>query len=181
MPSAQAAPRNGCGRSPSLARPGGGRLVSARYPDAEGRVDGGRRGHSEREQRVSETDHRRLRVSSQFDHICAKTLPAPPGVRPGRGESSAVRGGERARSSRPVSAPEDGDSDRTSCIRPAGIIPADPWRRARRPPAPMRLRSHRLPRPRGRSEAMTDVPNGRARRSEGRAGPLRLVSRHGTT
>ena len=44
---------------------------------------GDRRGHSEREQRLLETDHRRLRVSSQFDHIQAQTPPAPPGGPPG--------------------------------------------------------------------------------------------------
>ena len=57
-------------------------------------------------------------------------------------------------------APEDGDSDWTSCVRPAGIVPPDPSDEDQEsPPAPMRLRSHRVSRP------PRDRPCGLTRRS----------------
>ena len=92
-----------------------------------------RGGLSEREQRLLETD-RRQRVSSQNDHVQARTLPAPPvGIR--RARMIAGRAGCDGRTGYArASNLEDGDPDRTSCSRPVGIIPAGPGRGSKCPP-----------------------------------------------
>ncbi len=137
-----AAPRSDCGRSPSLARPGGGRLVSARTPVAEGRL-----GPIEpvttfqSANKFSETDHRRLRVSSHEIRISLReNAPCAPGSSPGRGESSAVRGGwaGRASGTRPRH-PRTAIRTRPPVTdRPASSCRDDPSRRAGGPTAPVR-------------------------------------------
>jgi hypothetical protein len=91
-----------------------------------------------------------LRSHPKIYPIQTRTPPTPPGRRPGRGESTAVRGSGRGRRT-PVSRPP-----RTAiptgppvADRPESFRPIHGTRDQESPPSPMRLRSHRVSRPHG--------------------------------
>ncbi len=154
-----AAPRSDCGRSPSLARPGGGRLVSARTPVAEGRLGPIKPVTTfQSANKFSETDHRRLRVSSHEIRISLReNAPCAPGSSPGRGESSAVRGGWAGRTSgtRPRH-PRTAIRTRPPVTdRPASSCRDDPLAAGRGACRAGALLSHRLPRSPDRDIAAT--------------------------
>ena len=65
----------------------------------------------------------------------------------------------------PSSAPRDGDSDLTSCVRPGGIVPPDPWGYRPARPSPHR---------RGSSRAGRVDPHARSRRD----GPVPIELEH---
>ena len=93
MPLAQAAPRIGCERSPSLARPGQrptrfGPRIRTRGPASIDDRDGSFRAQAKV---VRDGPPEGSGSHPEIDHIQARTPPAPPGGLPECGESTAVR------------------------------------------------------------------------------------------